>query len=157
MRTTKLRFAILALTMGVMLTSCNAEKKSQSETIKKEKTMKVTELTKDEFLKKVYNFEKDRTTWKSEGDKPMIVDFFATWCGPCKALAPSLEAMAEKYEGQIDIYKVDVDKEEALSAEFNIQTIPTLLFIPKEGTPTMMSGGMSRAELQKKIEELLLK
>ena len=157
MRATKLRFAILALTMGVTLTSCNAEKKEQGKTTKKEKTMKVTELTKNEFLKKVYNFEVNKTLWKSEGDKPMIVDFFATWCGPCKALAPSLEAMAEKYEGKIDVYKVDVDKEEALAAEFNIQTIPTLLFIPKAGNPTITNGGMSRAELEKKIEEILLK
>lgn len=72
--------------------------------------MKVQELTKAEFLKKVANYEASPNKWVYEGDKPCIVDFYATWCGPCKMVAPILEELAEEYAGKIDIYKVDTEK-----------------------------------------------
>ena len=61
------------------------------------------------------------------GDKPAIVDFYATWCGPCKAIAPVLEKLAAEYKGKIVVYKIDTDKEPELSAAFGIRSIPTLL------------------------------
>lgn len=90
--------------------------------------MKVQELTKAEFLKKVANYEASPNKWVYEGDKPCIVDFYATWCGPCKMVAPILEELAEEYAGKIDIYKVDTEKEEGLAASFGIRSIPSLLF-----------------------------
>ena len=77
--------------------------------------MEIVHLTKAEFLKKVYNYEVNPNDWKYEGDKPAIVDFYATWCGPCKALAPVLEELAKEYAGKVYIYKIDVDKEEELA------------------------------------------
>ncbi|MFR8357382.1 MAG: thioredoxin domain-containing protein [Parabacteroides sp.] len=71
--------------------------------------MKVKELTKQEFLSKVANYEASPDKWIYEGDKPCIIDFFATWCGPCKMIAPILEELAGEYEGKIDIYKVDTE------------------------------------------------
>ena len=71
----------------------------------------VTHLTKADFLAKVYNYEKNPKEWKYEGDKPAIVDFYATWCGPCKAIAPVLEKLAAEYKGKIVVYKNDTDKE----------------------------------------------
>ena len=84
--------------------------------------MKVQELTKAEFLKKVANYEASPNKWVYEGDKPCIVDFYATWCGPCKMVAPILEELAEEYAGKIDIYKVDTEKEEGLAASFGIRS-----------------------------------
>lgn len=118
--------------------------------------MEIVHLTKAEFLNKVYNYEANSDTWKYEGDKPCIVDFYATWCGPCKALAPVLEDLAKEYEGKIYIYKVDVDKESELAGAFGIQSIPTLLWIPKEGKPTVTQGALPKAELKKMIEGTLL-
>lgn len=118
--------------------------------------MGTVHIGKSEFLKKVFDYEKNPGTWKFEGDKPAIVDFYATWCGPCKALGPVLEDMAEEYGGRIDIYKVDVDKESELSSVFGIRSVPTLLFIPAEGQPSISSGAPSEAQLRKIIEEQLL-
>ena len=73
--------------------------------------------------------------WKYLGDKPAIIDFFATWCGPCQALAPTLDAAAERFADQIYVYKVDVDEEPELASLFNIRSIPTLLFVPMQGKP----------------------
>lgn len=132
---------------------------SNSELKQKEgvKNMKVIHLTKAEFLDKVYNFEKNPNDWKYEGDKPAIVDFFATWCGPCNALSPIMEELAEEYGGKIYIYKVDVDQEEDLAAAFGIRSIPTLLFVPQKGKPTITQGALPKSDLKKMIDQHLLK
>lgn len=119
--------------------------------------MKVQELTKTEFLKKVANYEASPNKWVYKGDKPCIVDFYATWCGPCKMVAPILEELAEEYAGKIDIYKVDTEKEEGLAASFGIRSIPSLLFCPMNGQPQMAKGAMGKADFKKAINEVLLK
>lgn len=117
---------------------------------------KVIHLTKAEFLEKVYNYEKNPDAWKYEGDKPAIVDFYATWCGPCKMIAPILEELAKEYDGKIVIYKIDTDKEKELASAFGIRSIPTLLFIPKSGDPQVAQGAMPKEGLKKAIDEFLL-
>ena len=119
--------------------------------------MEATQLNKDQFLKKVYNYEANPKEWKFEGDKPCIVDFFATWCGPCKALAPVLEELAGEYAGQVDFYKVDVDQAEDLAGAFGIRSIPTLLFIPLKGQPQITQGALPKQQLKEIIEKELLK
>lgn len=116
----------------------------------------VKHLTRSEFLQKVYNYEKNPDTWKYEGDKPAIIDFYATWCGPCKMVAPILEELAKEYEGKIVIYKIDTDKEKELASAFGIRSIPTLLFIPKTGDPQVAQGAMPKDGFKKAIDEFLL-
>lgn len=128
----------------------------KEETMATEGNGKVIHLTKAEFLAKVYNFEKNPEEWKYEGDKPAIVDFYATWCGPCKALAPVLEELAKEYAGKVYIYKIDVDKEEELAGAFGIRSIPTLLWIPQSGKPTVTQGALPKPELKKMIDDTLL-
>ncbi|MCC8199611.1 MAG: thioredoxin [Tannerellaceae bacterium] len=118
--------------------------------------MKLAQLTKEEFLQKVANYESNPEEWKFLGDKPCIVDFYADWCGPCKMVAPVLEELAEEYNGQIDIYKVDTEKEEELSAIFGVRSIPTLLFCPLDDHPQFLRGAVSKADLQKAIQDVLL-
>ncbi|MFC2291212.1 MAG: thioredoxin, partial [Prevotella denticola] len=105
----------------------------------------------------VMDFEKNPDKWSFKGDKPAIIDFYATWCGPCKATAPVLEEIAGEYSGKIDVYKVDVDKEAELAALFGIRSIPSLLFIPKTGEPTMNTGAMNKPQFEQAIKSVLLK
>jgi len=86
-----------------------------------------------------------------------VIDFYATWCGPCKATAPVVEALAEAYAGKVDFYKVDVDAQEELASFFGIRSIPSLLFIPQEGKPSMQVGAMNRQQLEDAIKKTLLK
>lgn len=141
-------------------TSCTqAAQNNEQQDVKqtnKETKMTTIHLTKEEFLTKVFNYEKE-TEWKYLGDKPAIVDFYATWCGPCKAIAPVLEELAAEYGNEIYIYKIDTEQEQELAAAFNIRSIPTLLFIPKDGQPQMSMGAMPKASLKEAIEKVLLK
>ncbi|MGL4956422.1 MAG: thioredoxin [Bacteroidales bacterium] len=120
------------------------------------KNLKTIELTKADFLEKVANFEENPTAWKYLGDKPAIIDFYASWCGPCKAIAPILEQLAAEYEGQIYIYKVDTDVEQELAAAFGIQSLPTLLFVPINAAPQMSQGALPKEAFKEIIEKTLL-
>jgi thioredoxin 1 len=106
------------------------------------------------FRTKVFDYEK-ATEWKYLGDKPAIIDFYADWCGPCKAVAPILEQLEKEYEGKITIYKVNTESDSELSGVFGIRSIPTFLFIPMEGQPSMGSGSMPKANFVKLINEVL--
>lgn len=130
--------------------------KEQSNNVQKENKMKPIKLTKAEFLTKVANFETSPNEWKYLGDKPAIVDFYADWCGPCKMVAPILEQLQEEYGDSIQVYKVDTDAEQELAAAFGIRSIPSLLFIPKEGQPQMAMGAMSKGDFKKAIDQVLL-
>lgn len=119
--------------------------------------MKTIHLTKAEFLKRVANFEESPKEWKYLGDKPAIIDFYADWCGPCKAVAPVLEEIAKEYDGKIYVYKVDTEKEQELAAAFAIRSIPSLLFVPMLGKPQMSQGAMPKASFVEAIDNVLLK
>lgn len=119
--------------------------------------MEVKHLTKAEFLSRVYDYETSPSKFESKGDKPVLVDFYASWCGPCKMMAPVLEEIAGEYEGKIDVYKVDVDDERELAARFNVRSIPALLFVPKGGMPQMIAGAMPKDALRAKIDGVLLR
>ncbi|MEI6752219.1 MAG: thioredoxin [Paludibacter sp.] len=153
----KLIFASLMLV--VLFTACTG-KKQESKTDEKQQTEKSAapiHLTKAEFISKVANFQTNPTEWKYLGDKPCIIDFYATWCGPCKSIAPILEDLAIEYDGQIYVYKVDVDAQPEIAAAYGIQSIPTLFFCPMNGTPQMSQGAMPKEEFKKMITEVLLK
>lgn len=118
--------------------------------------METRHIDKKEFLTKVWDFENSPRTWEFKGERPVIIDFFAQWCGPCKMLAPVLDSLSEKYQGIVDIYKVDTEEEMELSNVFRIRSVPSILFIPKEGTPTMVQGYMPEVTMENLIKDKLL-
>lgn len=152
----KIIIAVLSM-MLLTVASCVDKPKNNNSSNQVEKEKKTIALNKIEFLKRVVNYEENPDEWKYLGDKPAIVDFYADWCPPCKIVSPILEELAEKYEGEIYIYKVDVDREQELASVFKIQSIPTLLFIPMEGDPQETKGAIPMEAFEKGIREILLK
>lgn len=149
----------------VGLSACSQSKGSPAtaKTGKVEKTVdsdtaagKVTFLTTAEFKKKVMDYDKNPDKWVFEGKKPAIIDFFATWCGPCRQMSPIVEQIAKDNAGKIDVYKVDIDKEKQLARVFGIQSIPTILFVPVVGKPTVQVGALDKATFEQAVDELLL-
>lgn len=104
-----------------------------------------------------FDYTSGSTNWKYKGEKPAVIDFYATWCGPCRMVAPLLKSLAKEYKDQIAVYKVDTDKQKELSAVMGIQSLPTIIFIPKTGQPQIIIGAANKATFRKAIEEVLLK
>ena len=130
---------LIAMSIAAALTACTTN--AQNKTDKNNKTMKTIELDKQQVIEKVFDYESNPTTWKYEGTKPAIVDFYATWC---------------RHGDSIVIYKVDTDRQQELAAAFGIRSIPSLLFIPVQGQPQMVQGAMGKADFRKIIDSVLL-
>lgn len=143
------KFILIALALFVGCITVNAQEQKEES--------KVKQLTYNEFLRKIWDFEKDPTTFKYKGKLPAIVDFYADWCGPCRRVAPIMEKLAEEYDGRLLIYKVNTQYEADLANAFQIRSIPTVLFIPMEGQPMMQVGALPEEGYRKVIEEQLLK
>ncbi len=112
-------------------------------------------LNKESFLSKVFDYENNKD-WKYLGDLPAVVDFWAPWCGPCKTVGPIIEELSEEYKGKVSFYKVNTDEEQELGAAFGIRSIPSLLFIPKDGQPKMTVGALPKDAMKEAIEKELL-
>ncbi|MBO4231874.1 MAG: thioredoxin [Bacteroidales bacterium] len=115
----------------------------------------VVSLTGDEFKKKVIDYTDPNA--KYNGTLPVIVDFYANWCRPCKMLAPILDDLAEEYAGKIIIYKVDVDSEKAFSQAVGIRSMPTIFFFPVDDDPSYVIGFHTKDEMKELIESVLTK
>lgn len=118
------------------------------------KAQTVKSLTIDEFKKEIWDFSTNKD-WKYLGDKPVILDLYATWCPPCKKLSPILEEIQKQYGNKIQIYKIDVDKEPQLAQLFNASSIPLMIFIPKNGKPSSIAGLRPQEQIEQLITEKL--
>jgi thioredoxin len=155
-------YKLVAMVAGIviMLASCgnagartdkNADSKTQNT---QTKGAGVQELNAASFNSKVYDMTSEGL--KYLGDKPAIVDFTATWCGPCQRISPILEELAKEYDGKIVIYKVDIDKNRDLATAFNISSIPAIMYIPLNGEPVMTVGARDKGKFKTEIETVLL-
>ena len=146
----KLHTFFLALSI-LIISGCNNNTNNQP----KAEESPVKGLTAFTFKTKVFDFE-DQQNYTFKGTKPCIVDFYATWCGPCKRLAPILDELALTYKGQIDFYRVDTDMEQNLSAMMGVQGLPSLYFFPTNNVkPFKLEGFKSKEELIDAINQLL--
>ena len=113
-------------------------------------------LTTAQFKDRIFDYTKERD-WSYKGDKPCVIDFYTTWCGPCKRLAPIMEEMSQKYCDQVVFYKADTERERELAQVFGISSIPQVLYIPKQGKPMLLKGLYPKEEIVKIIDDFLLK
>ena len=90
-----------------------------------------------------------------KGDKPVLVDFFAIWCSPCKVLSPTIEALGKELAGQVRVLKMDVDKNETLVTQLKIQSVPTLIIFKKGEIVWRSSGVMDHGSLLQKIHSYI--
>lgn len=139
-------FVVLALMTS--LTTVAQEAKSAS---------KVKHITYEDFIKEIWDFEKNPNEFVFKGSVPAVVDFYADWCGPCRMVGPIMEKMAEEYDGALNVYKINVDQEKKLASVFQVRSIPMVLFIPVEGQPMKQVGALPEKEYKKVIEERLIK
>ena len=115
----------------------------------------VVYITTDQFRTRIFDYKKEKE-WKYQGDKPCVIDFYTTWCGPCKRLAPIMEEMSQKYCDQVKFYKADTERERELAYVFGISSIPQVLYIPVTGKPMLLKGLYPKEEIVKIIDEFLL-
>ena len=118
----------------------------------------VKNVTTKYFIKNVYDLKKvdENGELKFLGKKPVLIDFYATWCGPCRVLEPILDELYTEYDGEIDIYKVNTEEEMELAGAFGVMSLPTLLFIPIDGKPAISPGAPPKQMLKELIDEKLL-
>ena len=116
----------------------------------------VVYITTEEFRARVFDYKADKE-WNYRGNKPCVIDFYTTWCGPCKRLAPIMEELSQKYCDQVVFYKADTERERELAYVFGINSIPQVLYIPVEGKPMMLKGLYPKEEIVKIIDDFLLK
>ena len=137
----------IASLAAAVLMALNAEGQTKKATVQT--------LSTAEFNEKVYDINADELKYK--GEKPAIVDFYADWCGPCRAIAPTLQQLAEQYGEEIVIYKVNIDKSPELAQAFGIRSIPAVMYIPLKGEPAMTLGARDKAKFEKEIATYLKK
>ncbi|MBQ9821931.1 MAG: thioredoxin family protein [Muribaculaceae bacterium] len=137
----------------VVLVSCNSKSEQNAD-----EAIDGNETVKSEMP--VANSEDEgQTEWIKQttimSSKPMVIDFFATWCGPCKELAPILDELEQKHKGDVIFQRIDVDKEPELAQEFNVEAIPMLLFVTPKGEYQSIMGYQEAPVIEAKIAELL--
>jgi len=114
-------------------------------------------LTKETFLKKVWNFQESPNEFKYLGDKPCIIDFYADWCGYCRRIAPFMDDFCKVYDKNIYVYKINIDQQKELQSLFQIRSLPTVMYIPQKGAPTLIQGALSKKKYETYIKKLLIK
>lgn len=150
-------FLVLAI-ISLFSTSCSCQENgkkdnSGSESVKAENA-RVKSITYNDFKNKIWDFEKSPDKFVYKGNKPCIIDFYASWCGPCKTTAPILDKLAKEYGEKVDFYKVDTDKEQKLSMVMQIQYLPTIYFI-SDKIGERSAGAKDEAFFRRQIKKLL--
>ena len=158
-------FLPILVSLLLLIHACGS--KSENTSAKEEKVNAAANsatkhITRSEFIAKVIDYTKGAENLKYLGDKPCIVDFYASWCGPCKVAGPILEELAKEYEGKIYIYKVNTEEERQLSTDLGIQGIPAFFYFSMDGKPFSSTGIAKTPEETKKmfkeiIDQQLLK
>ena len=157
------KLLVLSIALSAIFFSCGSsddkkEAKKQDATVSEStinEKIYVKEISYKDFIKNVWDFEMSANEFAFKGNKPCVVDFYATWCGPCKTIAPIIEKLAKEYDGKIDFYKVDCDKEMKLASIMQVRNIPMVFFMKKGAQPEKSVGAKDEAFFRSQINKLL--
>ena len=157
------KLLVLSIALSAIFFSCgnsdnNKEAKKQDATVSEStinEKIYVKEISYKDFIKNVWDFEMSVNEFAFKGNKPCVVDFYATWCGPCKTIAPIIEKLAKEYDGKIDFYKVDCDKEMKLASIMQVRNIPMVFFMKNGAQPEKSVGAKDEAFFRSQINKLL--
>lgn len=114
----------------------------------------VTLLNKRAFKERIYDYTYSKD-WDYKGEMPAVIDFYADWCKPCKVVAPIIQQLSEEYEGRVNFYKLNTEKDPEVAKVFGISSIPTILFIAPGARPVMVRGAQPKFLLKKNVEKIL--
>lgn len=157
------KLLLASLITIAFLTSCGSsdngkkEEKPQNVTVTESKVEEsfVKVLDYKNFIKNVWDLEQNSDEFVFKGERPCVIDFFATWCGPCKRVAPIIEKLAKEYNGKVDFYKVDTDLNQKLAMILQIRNIPTVFFMKDGAQPQKTVGAQDEAYYRSIIEKML--
>lgn len=161
------KLLLISLISVAFLTSCGSSDNNKKDEKKQEAQTEVTNsestaeasyvniLDYNHFIKNVWDLEANANEFVFKGERPCVIDFYATWCGPCKRVAPIFERLAKEYNGKVDFYKVDVDKDQKLAMVLQIKNIPTMFFMKAGAQPEKTVGAYDEAYYRGIIEKML--
>ena len=156
------KLLLISIISIAFLSSCgnsdDNKKASKQDATNSESTIEaslVKALDYDNFIKNVWNIEENATEFVFRSKRPCVIDFYATWCGPCKRVAPIIEKLAEEYKGKVDFYKVDIDQNKKLATVLNIKNIPTVFFMKAGMKPIRTVGAYDEEHYREVIKNML--
>lgn len=151
------RFFVNTFALSLLLIGSFAQASCQNKAKGSEKKQEVAYIRDIDasFMKEyIFDYEQNPTKFVYKGDKPAIIDFYADWCGPCRKLAPKLEQIVKSYNGEVVLYKINVDKNQELARQFAVESIPMVLFIPVQGTPYQTMGNLPEEAIKEYVEKI---
>lgn len=162
------KLLIVLIIGSAFLSSCKCSHKEEKSNDKTEAKTEVTTsestnneksyvktMTYNDFIKKVWDIELSASNFAFKGSKPCVIDFYATWCGPCKKVAPIMDKLAKEYDGKVDFYKVDTDQDQKLAMVLQIRNIPTVFFMKEGAQPEKSVGAKDEEYFRTQINKLL--
>ena len=158
------KLLLISIISIAFLSSCGSCDNNKKEDKKQDVTVSestindkayVKVLSYKDFIKNVWDFEMNSNEFVFKGSKPCVIDFYATWCGPCKMVAPIIEKLAKEYDGKVDFYKVDCDSEMKLASIMQVKNIPMVFFMKNEAQPEKSVGAKDEAFFRSQINKLL--
>lgn len=157
------KLLLISLILIAFLSSCGNSDTNKKEEKKQDitasestaETSFVKVLDYKRFNKNVWDLEESPNEFVFKGNRPCVIDFYATWCGPCKKVAPIIEKLAKEYDGKVDFYKVDTDQNQKLSMILQIRNIPTVFFMKEGWQPEKAIGAYDEAYYRGIINKML--